>query len=58
VTFIQRIGGIANLNPHFHSLLQDGLFVLDPDGLLTFHPLPPPTNGDMQTICARLARRL
>ncbi|MBI5526615.1 MAG: transposase zinc-binding domain-containing protein [Deltaproteobacteria bacterium] len=27
VTFIQRFGGALNTNPHFHSILPDGLFV-------------------------------
>jgi len=45
---LQRFGGIANLNPHFHSILPDGLF--------TRCPLP--IDGDIQMICARLATRL
>ena len=29
VTFVQRFGGILNLNPHFHTLMPDGVFVED-----------------------------
>ena len=58
VTFIQRFGGILNLNPHFHSLLLDGLFVQGPDERLVFKPLPPPTDEDIQQLTERLAERL
>jgi len=58
VTFIQRFGGILNLNPHFHSLLVDGLFVQGPDGRLVFTRLPPPTDEDIQHLTVRLAERL
>jgi hypothetical protein len=27
VTFLQRAGGSINLNPHFHSLMLDGVYV-------------------------------
>ncbi|MBM4394651.1 MAG: transposase [Deltaproteobacteria bacterium] len=27
VTFVQRFGGVCNLNPHMHVLVPDGLFV-------------------------------
>ena len=58
VTFIQRFGGILNLNPHFHSLLLDGLFVQEQDEQLVFKPLPPPTDEDILRLTARLAERL
>jgi hypothetical protein len=32
VTFVQRLGGAPNLNPHLHSLVPDGLFVPPGDG--------------------------
>ena len=58
VTFIQRFGGILNLNPHFHSLLLDGLFVQGTGEQLVFRPLPPPTDEDIQRLTERLAERL
>ena len=58
VTFLQRFGGSLNLNPHFHSLLPDGVFIQDPDGQAKFLPLPPPTDEDIQHLTARLAKRL
>jgi hypothetical protein len=59
VTAIQRFGGALNLNPHFHTLLPDGLFVPDhAAGRLVFAPLPPPSDGDVTALAARLASRL
>jgi hypothetical protein len=59
VTFCQRFGGILNLNPHFHTLVPDGVFVPDPTGgLATFVPLPPPTDEDITQLATRLATRL
>ncbi len=58
VTFIQRFGGILNLNPHFHSLVPDGLFVPGPDGHAAFVPLPPPSDLDVARLAARLADRI
>jgi len=32
VTYVQRFGGSLNLNPHFHMLVADGVFVCRDDG--------------------------
>ena len=48
----------AYLNPHFHSLHPDGLFVPGAGGGLTFAPLPPPTDEDVEYLATRLAERL
>ena len=62
VTFVQRFGGILNLNPHFHCAVPDGLFVEPADGDGTgpveFHPLPPPTEAEFQAFARRVATRL
>jgi len=58
VTFTQRFGGILNLNPHFHCILPDGLFVEGPDDAVTFERLPPPTDEDIVHLTEKLARRL
>lgn len=58
VTFLQRFGGILNLNPHVHCLLPDGLFVPGTAQRLVFAPLPPPTDEDITYLTARLASRL
>jgi hypothetical protein len=59
VTFIQRFGGVLNVNPHFHVPMADGLFVPDPGGgQATFEALPPPTDEDINRLATRLAARL
>jgi len=58
ITFTQRFGGILNLNPHFHSILPDGLFVPGPDGTVTFERLSAPTDGEVRRLAERLATRL
>jgi hypothetical protein len=58
ITFTQRFGGILNLNPHFHSILPDGLFVTGQDGTVTFERLPAPTDADVRRLTERLAQRL
>jgi len=58
VTFVQRFGGILNLNPHFHTVMPDGLFVPGAGGARVFALLPPPTDEDIRTLAERLAQRL
>jgi len=59
---IQRFGGILNLNPHFHAVVPDGLFVPaspdDTSGSLVFVPLPPPTDKEFADLAVKLADRL
>jgi len=59
--FIQRFGGLVNLNVHFHVVVPDGRFVDDGDGLrFAMHPVP--TSADvlaiLDWIVRRVARRL
>ena len=61
VTFIQRFGGILNLNPHFHTVFLDGVFVEGQDGSdgpRVFQPVPTPTDHDIEALALRLAQRL
>jgi len=60
VTFVQRFGGSLNVNPHFHSLIPDGLFIPGPssDDPAVFEPLSPPEDEDIQMLMARLVERL
>lgn len=57
VTFVQRFGGLVNLNVHFHALVADGLFTRAEDGAWRFHALPPPSDEDVAAILARVAAR-
>ncbi|MBI5526384.1 MAG: transposase [Deltaproteobacteria bacterium] len=66
VTFIQRFGGALNTNPHFHTIVPDGLFVRSTaapvgpgaDGPLSFVQLPAPTDDDVAALAGTLASRL
>ena len=58
VTFVQRFGGLCNLNVHFHTLVPDGLFVPRADGPPGFQELPPPTDDEVATLCRRIAARV
>ena len=54
VTVIQRFGGALNLNPHFHTLVPDGLFVKTKVGTAQFRPVGPPTTSDINRILHRI----
>ena len=48
VTAIQRFGGSAETNVHFHALLFDGVYTrASPTARPAFHRLPPPTDADI-----------
>jgi hypothetical protein len=57
VTAVKRFGSFLNANLHFHTLIPDGVWQEHPDGTVTFHPLPPPTDADVEAITARVVRR-
>jgi hypothetical protein len=58
VTVVQRCSPDLRLNPHFHSIALDGVFVPAESGELEFHALPSLTNADaaelLQTIRLRV----
>lgn len=59
VTVIQRFGGGLNRNVHYHTLLFDGVFFVDPGtGALEFRPLSPPTDEEVGVVLARIAARV
>jgi hypothetical protein len=59
VTAIQRFGGSANLNVHFHALLFDGVYTrATPTARPIFRRLPPPTDADIAAVLARVHRRV
>jgi hypothetical protein len=57
VTFVQRFGGLVNLNVHFHLVAPDGVFVSDGTGL-RFEMLPVPTNANVLAILDRIMRQI
>ncbi|HEX2689477.1 MAG TPA: transposase [Kofleriaceae bacterium] len=57
ITFVQRFGGLVNLNVHFHLLIPDGVFTDVGDGL-AFALLPAPTGVDLLAILDRVIRQI
>ena len=59
VCFLQRSGGSINLNPHYHALVLDGVYVSTlPYEPPRFTPLPPPSDEEVTRITASIARRV
>jgi hypothetical protein len=57
VMFVQRFGGLVNLNVHFHLVVPDGVFVDDGEHLaFALHPVPTPC--DVLAILDRIVRRI
>jgi hypothetical protein len=58
VTVVQRCSSDLRLNPHFHSIVLDGVFVPADGGTVAFHVLPSLSNIEvaelLQTIVARI----
>ena len=48
VTLVQRFGGSANLNIHFHTLMIEGVYREDDDKAF-FHDLDAPSNEDSRS---------
>jgi len=57
VTLIQRFGSAANLNIHLHCLVLDGVYHT-PEGLPVFHAVRAPTAEELQSLLARIIKRL
>jgi hypothetical protein len=53
----QRFGSFGNCHWHGHIIIPDGVFVDAADGRVSFRPLSPPTDDDIATLAARIARR-
>ncbi|MBM4436228.1 MAG: transposase [Actinobacteria bacterium] len=58
ITFIQRCDGSLRLNPHFHTLATDGVWLPDDRGELRFRPLPDPTPEQVAELARRVHARL
>ncbi len=58
VTAIQRVGSVLNTNPHFHSIVPDGVYNGPPHAPGPFLPLPPPRFEDVTRVMAGTARRV
>ncbi len=59
MTFVQRFGSSINLNPHFHVLFFDGVYVSAADGgTPVFAAAPPLADEDVQEIVETAAQRI
>src|SRR5215510_2244405 len=58
VTVLQRAGGALNANPHFHTLVLDGVFSETPVGALAFHPAPGPSDAEVAAALATIRHRV
>ena len=58
VTLVQRFGSALNLNPHFHVLTLDGVYVTGTDGEPEFVPAEPICDEDVQQIVETTAKRV
>ena len=58
VTFVQRFGSALNVNPHFHVIVPDGVFVDGPSGDPEFVAAPLLTDKDVQHIAEKTATRV
>jgi hypothetical protein len=58
VTAVPRAGGALNVNVHFHTLVLDGVFTDDPEGGLTFHPAPGPSDAEVAAALATIRQRV
>jgi len=59
VTAIQRCGSALNANPHFHTLVAEGVFAEHPDGSYHFVPLrEPPSDVEVARLLAAVRGRI
>ena len=58
VTFIQRFGDALDLNPHFHSLVLDGAYVVRHGRFEGFVQIAAPSDEDVAGIAVQVAKRV
>ena len=59
VTFVQRFGGLLNLNVHYHLVVPDGVFVAEEtSGELSVLELRGPTDDELLAVLDRVADRI
>ena len=58
MSFVQRFGSALNLNPHYHVLMPDGVYITGADGTPTFVRAPQLTDDDVQRIVETTAKRV
>ncbi|MBZ5498138.1 MAG: transposase [Acidobacteriia bacterium] len=58
VAFIQRFSDALNLDPHFHLLVLDGLYVMNGQDEPAFRRVSPPTDKEVAQVAERVHRRV
>lgn len=58
VAFVQRFDSALQLTPHFQLLLPEAAFEAVGGQPARLHPLPPPTDGEVERLTVRVARRV
>ena len=59
IDFAQKFGSALQINPHFHALVLDGVYVTErPGAVLTFHPASPLTDLDVGRVQADAEARI
>ena len=54
VTVIQRFGGALNLNPHFHTLIPEGVYHQQTDGQVRFEAVIGPSRAEVEALLAEI----
>ena len=58
LTYVQRFGGAANLNIHFHTLFLEGIYSKDRDGKIEFVPGQDPSSEEIKMVLANIQKRV
>ncbi|MCP3960714.1 MAG: hypothetical protein GY719_22955, partial [bacterium] len=59
VACVQRFDSALRLDPHIHALVLDGVYIgLEDGGEATFHPLPKPSDEDIEKLVRSLHGRV
>ena len=56
VSFVQRFGDALRLNPHFHSIVLDGIYVSNEKGEVVFRHVAPPSDAEVARVADRVHR--
>jgi hypothetical protein len=58
VGFIQRFSDALNLDPHFHVMAMDGIYIENGENELTFVRVGPPSDAEVARVADRVHRRV
>jgi hypothetical protein len=56
VSFVQRFGDALRLNPHIHSLVLDGIYIVNEKGEVVFRHVAPPSDAEVARVADRVHR--